>query len=279
MDLTNVKIVADSSSDLLSLEGVQFASAPLKIITSEKEYVDNEQLDVENMVAELEKYHGKSSTACPAPADWISGFGDAENVFCVSITGALSGSYNSACIAKRDYEEQHPNRKVFVIDSLSAGPEIRLIVEKLKEYIMSGKPFDEICNAIMEYKNRTSLIFMLESMKNLARNGRVSPIVAKAAGLLGIRVVGKASDKGELEPLEKCRGERNALNSIVQIMKMLGTNIGKVHIGHCMSEGAAQKLKELIVTEFENAKVEIYRIRGLCSFYAEKGGLMIGFER
>lgn len=279
MDLSNIKIVADSSADLTSLDGVAFASAPLKIITSDKEYVDDERLDVEQMVDELDKYHGKSSTACPSPADWLNGFGDAETVFCVSITGALSGSYNSACVAKRDYEKQHPNRRVFVIDSLSAGPEIRLIIEKIREYITLGKPFEDICKAIMEYKNKTSLLFMLESMKNLARNGRVNPIVAKAAGLLGIRVVGKASDKGELEPLEKCRGERNALTSIVQNMKKLGTNIGKVHIGHCLNENAANKLKEMIVSEFKSAKVEIYRIRGLCSFYAEKGGLMIGFER
>ncbi|MBQ8836642.1 MAG: DegV family protein [Clostridia bacterium] len=275
----NYKIVADSSADLVTFDGVDFASAPLKIITSEKEYVDDANLDVDKMVDELDKYNGKSSTACPSPADWMNGFGDADRVFCVSITGGLSGSYNAACVAKRDYEEKYPDRRVFVIDSLSAGPELRLIIEKLREYILDGKAFEEICKAITEYQKHTSLIFVLESMKNLARNGRVNPIVAKAAGLLGIRVVGKASDVGQLEPMEKCRGERNALASVVKIMKNLGTNIGKVHIGHCLNEGAAQKLKDMIVTEFENAKVEIYRIRGLCSFYAEKGGLMIGFER
>lgn len=273
------KIVADSSADLNFLDGVPFASAPLKIITDTKEYVDNAKLDVEQMVDELSAYKGKSTTACPSSSDWLESFGDAEKVFCVTITGALSGSCNAARVAKHDYEEEYPDRSVFVIDSLSAGPEPGLIVEKLKEYILSGMPYEEICEKITEYKSRTGLIFMLESMKNLANNGRVNPFVAKAAGLLGIRVVGKASDKGELDPMEKSRGEKKALSAIVNIMKELGVRGGKVKIGHCRNEAAALSLKEQIIDTFPTAAVDIYRSRGLCSFYCEKGGLMIGFEK
>lgn len=279
MKLSSIKIVADSSADLTALSEVSFALAPLKIITSQKEYVDDEELDVGQMVDELGLYNGKSSTSCPSPGDWLNGFGDAEYVFCITITSALSGSYNSACIAKMDYEKKYPKRRVFVIDSLSAGPELRLIVEKIKNCILSGETYEEICTVITEYKNSTALLFMLESMKNLANNGRVSPFIAKMAGLLGIRVVGKASDKGELEQLERCRGVRKALSAIVQNMKKLGAIGGKVQIGHCCNENAAIALKEMILSEFRVATVEIYRSRGLCSFYAEKGGLMIGFEK
>ena len=279
MKLSNMKIVADSSADLVALSGVHFALIPLKIITSRKEYVDDRNLDVDQMVDELSVYNGKSSTSCPSPNDWLNAFSDAECVFCISITGALSGSYNAACIAKRDYEEQYPNRSVFVIDSLSAGPELRLIIEKIKDYISIGKPFEEICEAITEYKKKTALLFMLASLKNLANNGRVNPFVAKAVGLLGIRMVGRASDKGELETLEMCRGERKALSAIVSNMKGQSHIGGKVKIGHCQNENAAQTLKELILSEFKNTEVEIYRSRGLCSFYAEKGSLMIGFEK
>ncbi len=273
------KIVADSSADLTSFSGIPFASAPLKIVTSQKEYVDDATLDVEKMVDELAQYRGKSHTSCPSPADWESAFADAENVFCVSITSALSGSFNAAQTAKRDYEEVHPARKVFVIDSLSAGPELRLIIEKLKEHIDLGKTFEEICHAIAEYTQRTGLLFMLASMNNLANNGRVNPFVAKAAGLLGIRVVGKASDKGELETLEKCRGEKRALSCVLEQMRSLGHMGGKVRIGHIRNESAAHILKDMILSEFSNTDVEIYRSRGLCSFYAERSGLMIGFEK
>ncbi len=273
------KVVADSSADLTSFSGVPFACAPLKIVTAQKEYSDDASLDVDKMVDELAQYRGKSHTSCPSPADWEDAFADAENVFCVSITSALSGSFNAAQTAKRDYEEAHPNRKVFVIDSLSAGPELRLIIEKLKEHIDLGKTFEEICSAITEYTQRTGLLFMLASMNNLANNGRVNPFVARAAGLLGIRVVGKASDKGELDTLEKCRGEKRALSCVIEHMRSLGHRGGKVRIGHILNENAARVLKDMILSEFSNTDVEIYRSRGLCSFYAEKGGLMIGYEK
>ena len=230
------------------------------------------------MVNDLLKYNGKSSSACPGIGDWLSAFDGAKQVFCITITSNLSGSYNAAMVAKRDYEFNHPDRKVHVIDSLSAGPEMKIIIEKLNDLIKSGKEFEEIVKEIEEYKKHTGLLFMLESMKNLANNGRISPIVAKAAGFLGIRIVGKASDMGTLEPLDKCRGENKALESIVNNMRKLGHCGGKVKIGHCLNENAAKELKEMLVKEF-NSIVEIYKTRGLCSLYAEKGGLMIGFEK
>ncbi len=280
MNITKTKIVADSSCDIFNLENVAFATAPLKIITTQKEYVDDHELNVLEMVDHLQNYKGKSTTSCPNSEDWISAFGDAENVFCVTITGTLSGSYNSAMLAKKTYEKEHPDRKVFVLDSLTTGPEMNLIIEKLQEMIMSGKEFDDVCLDIKRYSKKTGLIFMLESMKNLANNGRVSPIAAKMAGLLGIRVIGKASDKGDLESLDKCRGEKNALQNIIENLKALGLSYGgKVRIAHCFNEEAGRELKKLIQKNFSKVQVALYECRGLCSFYAEKGGLLIGFEK
>ncbi len=273
------KIIADSSADIFSLSGIPFDVAPLKIITDEKEFTDNKDLNLKEMVDFLANYKGKSSSSCPNPEDWLETFGDAKNIFCVTITGTLSGSYNAANIAKEIYEAEHTGRKVFVINSLSAGPELRLIIEKLKELITNEKPFDEICQKINKYMNSTALLFMLESMKNLANNGRVSPLVAKAAGLLGIRVVGKASDKGDLQPLSKCKGQEKALNCIVDKIKEAGCKTGKIHIAHCLNPTAAEKLKKKLYIELPRAKVKIHNCAGLCSFYAEKGGLLIGFEK
>lgn len=279
MNIDNIKIVADSSADLLELPSVAFESAPLKIITAQKEYVDDAKLDVYSMVNDLQNYKGKSSTSCPNADDWINAFGDAEYIFCVTITGTLSGGYNAALLAKQTYEEHNPGRRVFVLNSLTTGPEMALIIEKISELVIAGKEFDEVCDEITKYSQKTGLLFMLESMKNLANNGRVSPLVAKMAGLLGIRVVGKASDRGDLEPLNKCRGEMKALETIVEHMKSLGWKKGKVKIAHCFNENAGITLKQLIQNEFSKAKVDLYKCRGLCSFYAEKGGILIGFEK
>jgi len=283
MDFSKIKIVADSSADMVSWgekeQEITALSVPLKIITSQKEYVDDENLDVDIMVDELKAYSGRSSSSCPNPSDYLVAFGEAQYIFCITITSGLSGSYNSACIAKEEYEDQHPERKVCVIDSLSAGPELKLLVEKLIELIKKDKEFYEVCEAISEYQKRTELLFMLESMKNLANNGRVSPFVAKLAGILGIRVIGKASDVGTLEQLEKPRGESRALPAIFKQMRSFGYKGGKVRIAHCRNINAANELKKLIKCEYKGADIEIYSCRALCSFYAELGGMLVGFEK
>ncbi|MBE6953582.1 MAG: DegV family EDD domain-containing protein [Ruminococcaceae bacterium] len=276
------RIVADSSADLTtvdSIDPIPFRSAPLKIITAEKEYVDDAQLDTLELVTDLLHYKGRSSTSCPSVGDWLESFGNADEVFCVTITATLSGSYNAAMLAKNEYEEAHPDRRVFVLNSLSTGPEMALIIEKIRDLILAGNDFETICAETTKYSQRTGLLFMLESMQNLANNGRVSPLVAKMAGFLGIRVVGKASDHGDLEQLNKCRGEAKALDAIVGHMKALGLKMGKVRITHCFNESAALALKALLLQQLEKVRVEISQCRGLCSFYAEKGGMLIGFEK
>lgn len=273
-----IRIVADSSANLCTTPDNSIVSVPLTLRTDEREFVDNESLSIKEMTDYLASYKGKSGSACPSSQDWVDAFGDAENVFAVAITSNLSGSFNSLRIAKEQYEEEYPDRKVCIIDSLSAGPELKLIVEKIQELNAEGKTFEEICEAVTEYQKHTHLIFCLKSLTNLANNGRVNPAVAKIAGVLNILVVGIASDVGTLEQKEKARGEKKAMVAIQKIMKDLNYNGGKVIIDHCLNETDALKLKELILNAYPSADVRIAETRGLCSFYAEVGGLMIGFE-
>jgi len=277
--MRKIRIVSDSSSDVLKLDHADFSFSPMKIITSEREFVDDKDLDVEEMANFFDQYKDTSRTSCPNPDDWLSAFGDADDVICVTITSALSGSYNSANTAKQLYESENKGKRVFVLDTLSAGPEITLIVRKLEEFVKNGFDFEEICRRIKEYIKNTGLIFMLKSLKNFANNGRVSPIVAKIAGLAGICIVGKASDEGTLEPSHKCRGEARSLDTLLSDLEKLGLRKGKVSIGHCHNEKAANQLKEMIRAKFESVQIEIHKLRGLCSFYAEKGGLLVGFEK
>ena len=150
-EMKNIKIVVDSSADLIRLEGADFASAPLKIVAGEKVYVDNEDIDACAFAEEMFRYNGESSTSCPNVTDWLSAFGDAEEIVCMTITSNLSGTYNTACLAKRIYEEDHPDRRVEVIDTLSAGPEITLMAEKARDLIAEGKSLDEVVAAIRGY--------------------------------------------------------------------------------------------------------------------------------
>ena len=275
--MMDARIVVDSSANMAGEPAVY--SVPLKIITDTQEYIDDVNLNTAAMVWDLKTYTGKSSTACPSPQDWLEAFGDAPYVFCIAITSNLSGSCNAANIAKADYEQAFPDRKVCVIDSLSTGGEMELIAEKIQELIDAGLSFEEICENIKEYQQHTGLMFMLESMQNLANNGRVNKIVAKAAGILGIRAVGRASDVGTLESLEKCRGEKKAIAALADHMVSRGYEGGKMRISHCLNLPAAETLRANILAAYPNADVQIRPTGGLCSFYAEKGGMIIGFEK
>lgn len=272
------KIAADSSANLLALEGVDFASVPLKIVTSEKEYVDDGALDVDAMVADLAAYHGRSGSSCPNIQNWLDAFEGADGVFAVTITSSLSGSYASAVQAKEEFAHTHPDVKVYVLDTLSAGPEPQLMVEKLRELILQGLSFEDIVSAIEAYCRRTHLLFTLESMKNLARNGRTSHAAATLAGVLGIRVIGMASSHGTLEMLHKCRGRKKAVQTTYESMAELGYAGGSVRIAQCQTLEAAETLRSIIRHHWPEADVQVLPTRGLCAFYAESGGLMIGFE-
>ena len=272
------KIVADSSCNLLRFEGVDFASVPLKIVTDKKEYVDDENLDSTLMLEELAAYKGRSGTACPNVGEWLEAFGQAEKVFAVAITSSLSGCYNVCVQAKEEYEHEYPDRRVCCLDSLSAGPELVLIMEKLRELINQGLDFDEIEGRIREYMKHTHLMFMLESVDNLAKNGRISPLAAKTVGVLGIRIMGKASDEGTLQQLHKCRGESRGLRTMLKEMELMGYRGGKVRIAHGLNQAASMELERSIKEQFPQADVGIGDFTGLCAFYGEEGCIMLGFE-
>ncbi len=278
-DYQQYRIVADSAADLFSLEQVPFSAAPLKVITDEREFRDVEGLDVSDMVDYLKSYKGRSTSSCPNPDEWLAAFGDARYIFAVTLTSNLSGSCNAAEIAKQLYEAEHPDRHVFIIDSLSAGPGETILVEKLQELIVSGMTYEDICAGIKAYQKDTGLLFVLQSLTNFANNGRVSPAVAKLAGFLGVCIVGKASDEGTLEPLKKCRGFKGSLDSLLALLLENGFNGGRLRIAHCFNEAGALELRQRILEKFPGAEIKLYKTMGLCSFYAEKGGLLVGYDR
>ena len=276
--MNQFRIVADSSCDLLTLDGADFVSVPLSIRTDTEEFCDDANLDVDAMVSTLRETKGRSYSACPNIADWESAFGESGNVIAFTITSALSGSYNAACVAKKNCEERNPARRICVVDSLSAGPEIALLIERALYELRSHADFDKACESLNTYQTHTHLLFALESMHNLAQNGRVSKLAATMASVLGIRAIGQASAEGTLEMLGKCRGARKTLEFLLREMERLGYKGGRGRIGHCQNEALAQELCSELLHLFPQADIKSYPLRGLCSYYAERGGIMLGFE-
>ena len=273
----NYRIVADSSSNVLTMENPHYFSVPMKV-RAEKEYIDDTQLDVAQMVEDLKHHKGTSGSACPSVGEWLDAFGDADMVFGTTMSKSLSGSYNAACEAARMFEEENPGKKAYIFNTLSAGPQQMFLNEKIMELAAQNLDFETIKEKALEYYKHTHILFCLESMMNLARNGRVSMAAAKIAGVLGIRACGDVK-AGMITPVHKPRGARKATETLVEMMKERGFYDGaQLRIAHCLGQTQAKDLANAVLAQFPNAKITIEPTTALCSFYAEAGGLMIGFE-
>ena len=270
-------IVSDSSSNVFSVPRANFCSVPLKIRVGEKEYVDGPDVDLEDMVEVLKAYKGKSSSSCPNVQEWLDAFGDADEVYGVTITRNLSGSYNAAYQAAQIYMEMHPGRKAYIFDSFTAGAEQAMVTMKIAELAQQGYSFEDIKEKVLEFQSYTHTLFCLESLTNLARNGRVNPAVARIAGMLGIRLIGTAKE-GRIEPIHKVRGHKKAMQTLVDVMAEWGYRGGMVRISECFAEEQANDLKELILAKWPEAQILIEPNGALCSYYAEVGGMIVGFE-
>lgn len=273
----NYKIVADSSCNVLSMENPHFASVPMKVRAG-KEYIDDANLDVARMVEELKSHKGTSGSSCPNVGEWLDAFDGADFVFGTTMSKGLSGSYNAACQAAEAYMEENPGKKAYIFNTLSAGPQQMFLNEKIMELARQGLDFEAIKEQAMAYYKNTHILFCLESMMNLARNGRTSMAVAKIAGMLGIRVCGDVK-AGIITPVHKPRGARKTMETLVEMMKERGFYDGaQLRIAHCFAEDQARDLANAILAQFPKARITIEPTTALCSFYAETGGMMIGFE-
>lgn len=277
-------IIVDSGCDLKVLEDCQqsdinYIRVPLTMRVGEKEYVDNEQLDVEDFMMDMKSYSGTTSSAAPAPMEWHDGFMSADEIFAITLTSRLSGSYNSAMTAKKMILEEYPDKKIHVIDSKSAGPGLTILVYKLKELVAKGKKFDEIVEEIENYRKKTDLFFILESFDNLIKNGRVSKLQGSMAGVLGIKLLCGASEQGTIEVLKKCRGKLTVYEKMLQAMLEKGFDGGKVVISHCFNNEKVQYIEKLIKEKFPKIQIDVMATGGLCSYYAEQGGIILAFEK
>ena len=277
--MEKVRLILDSSSNTLSDPARNLVVVPLTLTFGEENMLDDEKLDISEFLAKMEANNEAGKTAAPSIQRWLDALEGSENAIIVTLTSGLSGTYSSALQAKDIYLEQHPHANVIVVDSRSAGPELEVVLEGIEALLKDDKlRFADLEAKIAEYRTQTHLLFVLQSLRNLSLNGRVSPAVAKIAGVLKINLIGTASVDGELQPLTKARGMKKALKELVKQMEGMKYQGGRVIIDECENATDAEKLKEAILAAYPSAEVTIRPMRGLCSFYAERGGLMIGFH-
>ena len=276
------KIAADSSCDLREgiepVPGLSFSIVPLKIRVGTREFVDDCGLDMEELKRALKSSDGPTSSACPSPQEWAREFEEADCSIAVTMTSALSGTFNSAVVARRMVLERHPEKKILVIDTRSTGGHMALLIWKIRNLIAQGLSFPEVARAAVAYNRTLRLLFTLSTFDNLVKNGRMNKLVGFVASSLGIRVVAEARE-GKIQVLHKVRGQSRALETLAEEMKRQKPDLaGKpVVISHCNNLPGVRYLTQLLEENFPGVQVSVMETRGLTSYYAEETGILVGF--
>lgn len=276
--MENIKLIIDSSSNMKSDPDHNVEVVPLTISFGGKDYIDDQNLNIREFLNDMNQNQVAGKTTCPSIQAWLNALEGTEKAIIITMTSGMSGTFSSALQAKTMYEEKHPTSQIIVVDSRSAGPELTIVLHGIEKMIQGDIRFVDLEEVIAKFRMRTHLLFILQSLHNLSLNGRVSPVAAKVAGLLKINLIGTASKEGKLEPLTKARGMKKAMRELLKYMKDDNYHGGEVIIDHCENEKDAEIIKDKILAEYPDAQVTIRPMPGLCSFYAEEGGIMVGFH-
>ena len=274
-------LVSDSSCDLYELEGTEgkmdFATIPFTIRIGGKEYVDDENMNVGEMLEANETHSEMAQTACPSPEAWREKFSAPGPVIAFTISGALSGCYNSALIGRNMVLEDEPDKQIAVIDTKATGPEVSMLIWRARDLILAGKSFEEIEKDLNETADRIHTSFALISYHNLIKSGRVSRLIGFIAGHLGFWGIGMGDEKGEIVIRGKARGSKSMVRFLVEEISKVGIAGKQIVISHCQNLKDAEALKKALEAAHAGIEVLVQATRGLYSFYAEREGLIVGY--
>ena len=276
------KIVVDTACDFREIpnkaENVVYERVPFTLQIEDKIYIDTLDMDIDEMMKAMYASSELARSACPSPDAFLSAYRGAENIIVLTLTGGLSGSYTSAIVAQKMLKEEDENVNIHVINTLSAGGQNDLFLLKINELIREGLSFNQVVARMNEYQKNTKLIFALEKVDNLVKNGRLSKLAAAVVGLLNMRMVGEASKEGTLHLLHKVRGDKKAVAAVVDEMIKAGYKGGRAVITHRNNENICKKIEEKLSEKFSNIEFISVPTSGICSFYGEEGGILLGYE-
>ena len=275
-----LNLVSDSSCDLISGElnfpYARLTVAPVCLHVGGQDYPDTPELDIPALLGMLA--HHRSSSACPSPAAYAEAFEQGEETVCVTISSQLSGSYNAAMAARDLVLAEHPEKKIFVLDSLATSGVMILLLRKAAELAQQDLPFEELCEKLLEYRSSTKICFTLEHFDNLVKNGRMPPLAGTLLQTLGIRIIADATPQGTIHIAKKARGEAHTARAIAQLMSdSKDCTDSHVIITHCQNPEGAERLRNALLDRLPVKAVEVLPCRGLTSFYAMDKGLIISY--
>ena len=275
------KIIVDSCTDLTNdmREDNKISLVPLSIQIDDLTIIDNETFNQKDFLERVKNSPNPPKSSCPSPEAYMNLFDGEEDIYVVKLSANLSGSYNSAELAKKLYLEDNPKKNIHIFNSCSASVGQTLIAKKIKEQVDSGKTFEEVVKIVQSFREKLSTMFVLESLDTLRKSGRLTNLQAIIASALNIKPVMGATSEGTIKKLDQARGIQKAL---LLMSKLIETEVKNAEerilgIAHCNNYERALYIKDEILKRVPFKDSIIVDTNGISSMYAGDGGIIVSF--
>lgn len=277
----SMRIVADSSCELTESmkKTMDITLVPLSITLGDEHYRDDDDLNVAQMLDDISQSKEIPRSACPSPQEFMEAFKREGSVFVVTLTSALSGTYNSAVLAKELFVQEHQEKFIHVFDSKGSSVRETLIAMKIGELLERQCSEIQIVEEVERYIEKMSFYFQLGSLDTMIKNGRISKLKGFIANALNIRPILRANEKGEAELVENVRTEKKSIQKLVELIGESCENPSSrvLGISHCDALEKAEKLKSAVEEAYDFKSIFIVQMKGLSSLYTNRGGITLGF--
>jgi len=257
---------------------MEIVSVPLTMLLGEKEYIDDERLDMNGFLDEVKSFTGKVGSASPPSYLYKEAIESNEDAFIVTLSEKLSGSYGSA-VTGNNMAKENGNSGAHIFDSKSASAGETLVALKIFELLKAGFPKDRIIETVTRFISNMKTYFVLENYNNLQKNGRMSKVTGTIVQILSIKLIMGADGNGEIALFEKCRGVKQMLAKLVSLIERSGkeTQNENLVIAHCNNSPLVEQLSTMIKERFNFKKIYIVPTGGLSSIYTDDKGIVLAF--
>ncbi len=274
------KIVVDSCCDLTPqmLKDPYFVKVPLTIFSNGSTFVDDETFDQAELLKAMRESEKGTSTACPSPQSYLDAYQGADDVYVVTLSALLSGSHNSAQQARRLLLEERPEVNVHVFNSCSAVSGEVLVARRIRELAGAGAPFDEVVQQVERYIYEMQTFFVLESLENLRKNGRLTKLQAVITGALKIKLFMGSTPEGEICKLGQALTTKQALVKMVDRIAADPVHVGKVvGLCHCNCPERAKEVRAMMEAKCKFSQILMLEAGGVTTVYADDGGIVVAY--
>jgi len=274
------KIIGDSCTDIteeMKEEGM-VSLVPLTLSIEGEEFVDDATFNQKEFLAKMKASPECPKSACPSPERYMQEFEGQEECYVITLSSRLSGSYNSAVVAKELYLEEHPEAKIEIVDSRSASCGQLLLAVKIKELKEKGLDFAKVKEKITDFRDNMETKFVLESLENLRKNGRLGRVTFTICNVLNIRPV-MAADDGEIIKIDQVRGHNKALMRMIEHIEKDAKDVASKILGiaHCNNRERAEMVKREILKRLPFKDCIIVNTAGVSTLYANDGGIVVSY--